>query len=81
MMYALPGMEDIGLNEGQEWPSETHRIVAQNVCLCNEFCSNADDMHAMVQAIIAVPEDELKEATLETLAKKHKVPNIVVRLS
>jgi hypothetical protein len=70
-MYAMPGMEDIGLKKGQEWPTEAHRDVAQKLCLCNQNIFTAEVLQQVVQAIIKVPNDKIKQITLEQLVKRN----------
>ena len=68
-MYIFPEMIDMGLQEGQEWPTEYHKIVAQNVLLCNETITTRDALTQGVQNILKIPEDKIKTITFEDLSK------------
>lgn len=73
-MYMLPEMIDMGLQEGQEWPSDAHKVVAQNVALCNSRVTTRDILTEVCQAIIAIPESDIKTVTWIQLVDKYNVP-------
>lgn len=77
-MYAFPDMIDMGLHEGQVWPSEAHMKVAQVLAIGNGLVDSRDKMTEVVQAVIAIPEDRIKLADTIECATVHKVPYIQI---
>ena len=73
-MYAFPEMIDMGLKEGQQWPSEIHRAVAQNLALYNPDVRTRDHLTDIVQKIITVPMDRIKMLTLAQARDEFQVP-------
>lgn len=66
-MYILDSMVDLGLTEGQAWPSAAHRAVAQSIALCNPLITSRDALTDAVQKIIAIPQDKIKTVTFADL--------------
>lgn len=75
-MYIFPEMIQLGLSDGQRWPSPAHKKVAQTVCLCNPRVRSRDTLQNMVEKINAIPKDKIKLVTLGDLARVYKVPCI-----
>lgn len=75
-MYIMPTMIDMGLEEGQEWPSEAHKVVASHIGLCNPCVVNRDSLTEIVQAVLKIPQDEIQQVDLITCASKYHVPFI-----
>lgn len=73
-MYIMPEMIELGLEEGQKWPNETYKIVAQSVGLCNPHIATRGKLMDVVQAILKIPQDKIKIVTLADLMSQFKVP-------
>jgi hypothetical protein len=78
-MYMIEDMIDLGLKEGQEWPNEAYRTVASHVGLCNQLVTNRDALTEVVQAVLAIPENEIESVSWIDAAQKYHVP--FIRLS
>jgi len=68
-MYILDDMVDMGLPDGVRWPSEMHRMAAQNILIANPEISNMDDLKKGVLNIINIPSEVLPSLTLDDLPK------------
>jgi hypothetical protein len=68
-MYGLPDMIDMGLLEGQTWPTDEHRQVAQNLLIGRPGINNRDQLIEGVSVILKVPEDKITVVTLEELVE------------
>lgn len=66
-MYIIPEMINMGLKEGQEWPNEAYKIVAQNILLGNPRVNTRDVLNDGVQKILSIPEDKIKTVTFSDL--------------
>ena len=66
-MYAIPDMIDMGLKDGQTWPSDAHRLVAQRLGLCNPLVKTRDALNDVVQKVITIPADKIKVVTIADL--------------
>ena len=66
-MYLIDSMVDMGLENGQEWSTDAHRIVAQIVLIGNPFVKGLGDLRDAVAAINSVPDDQIKLVTPEGL--------------
>lgn len=75
-MYMIDDMVDLSLGDAEDWTSPAHRVVAQNVCLCNPLIKNRSTLMETGRAINAIPKAAIKKATLVDLAMKYQVPNI-----
>jgi len=75
-MYMIEGMIDMGLKEGQTWPTDAHRKVAQFMGLFNSRVTTRDALYEVVQAVIKVPADQIELVTAIDLATKYNVPYI-----
>lgn len=74
-MYILGHMIDMGLLEGQDWPSPAHRVVAGHLALCNSRVTTKDSLVEVCQAVIAIPEDRIQKVTLTEAVKEFNVPH------
>lgn len=63
-MYINNGMLQLGLGEDKEWPSSTHRIVAENACLMNPAIDRMDKMVSAIDWINEQDEEFLKTSTV-----------------
>jgi hypothetical protein len=68
-MYMIESMIDMGLSEGQDWPTPAHRLVAANLALCNPQVTKRDTLNAIVQKVIAIPKSEIESLTWADLPK------------
>lgn len=59
MIYLHEEMVRIGLKEGQQFPSEEHRIFSVNLCIGNPFVSDADILTEIVQYICTIPNSDI----------------------
>ena len=63
-MYLISEMIDLGLKDGQNWPTNSaYRIVAQNVLLCNANIVTRSALIEGVQRILNIPENRIKTIT------------------
>lgn len=62
-MYMLDDMIDMGLKEGQKWPSKAHREVAAALAICNSAITTRDDLTNVVQKVCAIPKARIKKVT------------------
>ena len=75
-MYIIPDMIDLGLSKNKKWKSLTHRIVAQNIGLCNSRVNTRTKLTEVVSAINKIPKNQIKLVTVIDLASKYNVPYI-----
>lgn len=75
-MYLLPDMIDYGLLDAQEWPSDSHRVVATHLGLANAQCFSRDKLTELVQAVIAIPMDKIETVTITDCRNIYHVPYI-----
>lgn len=73
-MYMLPEMINMGLKSNglfgrvrQKFPTEDHRIVAENLALCNDLVFTRDALTEIVQEVIKIPVDKIKTIKLQEL--------------
>lgn len=68
-MYILDDMVDMGLPDGIWWPSEMHRLAAQNILIANPSITNMNDLKQGVLNIINIPQKTLETLTIQDLTK------------
>lgn len=68
-MYLFDDMVDMGLPDGVRWPSEMHRMAAQNLLIANPSIENMDDLKKGVLNIINIPGKTLETLTIEDLSR------------
>lgn len=68
-MYMIPNMIDMGLKEGEEWPTQVHKEVAMSVLLCNPSINTKDKLTEGVSKILKIPNDVIKTVTINDLPK------------
>lgn len=68
-MYMLESMIDMGLANGKEWPSNSHRVVAQTILLNNPNITSRDKLTSGVEKILSIPMEEIETVTLQDLYK------------
>jgi len=73
-MYIVEGLIELGLEEGQTFPSTTHRVVAGTLALGNSRVNCCDSMKRIVQAVIRVPQDRIKTVTINELWEEFGLP-------
>jgi hypothetical protein len=56
-------MIDLGLENFEKWPSQDHKIVAQNVCLCNPRINSRNKLMEVCSVIIRIPNDKIRIIT------------------
>lgn len=78
-MYIFPDMIDMGLKDGQSWPSDAHRVVASRLGLSNSRVTTRDALTELCQAVIAIPQDRIETVTHNDCAIEFKVPFIPVQ--
>lgn len=76
-MYVGLDMVEIGLDEGQNWPSEVHETVAQMIIIGNPNVKNRDRLMEVVQAILKVPVERIRNITYQVLVDEFKMPDVV----
>ena len=75
-MYIFEELIDLGLEEGQKWPSDAHRKVAAHLGLQNPRVTNKDALTKICQKVIAIPEDRIKSVTISECREEFEVPFI-----
>lgn len=68
-MYMMEAMIEMGLKEGQDFPSDAHRQVAMNLALGNPLITSRDALTDVVQKVCAIPETEIKTVKFNDLAR------------
>lgn len=68
-MYLIDDMVDMGLKDGQEWPSPEHRIVAANIVLGNPLVRDRGALNEVVQKVCDIPASDIKSVTYAQLPK------------
>jgi len=66
-------MLNIGLQD-RKWPSKEHRVVAEIICLCNPSCNSAQIMKECIDAILKVPQDQIKDLSWKDLRDNYGLP-------
>ena len=66
-MYIFEEMIEMGLEEGQEWPSEIHRIIAVEVCIQNPRVNSCEILVENVRIINQIPVSDIKKVTYTRL--------------
>jgi hypothetical protein len=67
-MYLFPEMIDSGLPKGAEWPTDYHRQVAIKLLIANPEVTNMYLLQTGVTNILNVPQDKIKELTIDELS-------------
>ena len=68
-MYIYEDMVDMGLPNGVSWPTEAHRIVAQNILLNNSQIDDLDKLKQGVINVLNIPTTKIKTIKMEELSK------------
>jgi RNAse (barnase) inhibitor barstar len=77
-MYIFEEMIDMGLKEGQVFPTELHRRVAQILALNNPNVKDRDTLIDVVQNILIVPIDRIQNITLFELENEFNFPQNII---
>lgn len=75
-MYIFPTMIDLGLKKGEKWASKAHKLVAQNVLLCNPRITTCDCLMMNVGIINGIPKEDIKKVTVIDLVNLGVMLNI-----
>lgn len=75
-MYMMDDMIDIGLPDDKVWPTKAHRVVAQQVGLCNPRVTTRDALTRIVSSVLSIPNDKIEKVSLIDLVKVYGVPYI-----
>ena len=75
-MYICPEMIDMGLEEGSEWPSDAHRVVAQTLGIGNPNIVDWGTLRTICQSVVKVPQERIKKVTYEQLKDEFDLPPI-----
>lgn len=73
-MYAIPSMIEMGLKEGQEWPSPFHEEIAIALVMGNPNITTKDMLAEVVQSVLTVPKDRIETITIKEIRKEFKCP-------
>lgn len=76
-MYLIPEMIDIGLDNGQKFPSEAHKRVAEALAIGNPMVKDAETMTQIVQSVIKVPKNRIKTVTYDELRQEFDLPVVL----
>jgi hypothetical protein len=68
-MYMLDDMIDMGLKDGQKWPSKAHREVAAALAICNSAITTRDALTNVVQKVCLIPKSKIKTVTRAGLSE------------
>lgn len=66
-MYLIDDMVDMGLPKGVSWPSEFHRVVAQNLLIGNPEIKDMDQLSKGVVNILNIPNEKIKTIKVSEL--------------
>lgn len=69
LMYIFEDMIEMGLEEGQEWSSEIHRIIAVEVCIQNPRITSLELLINNVRIINSIPVNEIRKVTFTNLSE------------
>lgn len=70
-MYAFPEMiTELGLKEGEHFPTSAHQVVAEKICLGNPNIDNRDRLQSAVSSILSVPIDRIETVTYNELIEE-----------
>lgn len=75
-MYAIPSTVNLGLKEGQAWPSDAHEEVARTITLGNPNVTTRDKLTEVVQAILLIPQDEIESISYTDLVERYAMPDV-----
>lgn len=75
-MYMFEDMINMGLKEGQEFPSEDHKVVAIKVAICNPKVTQRDILMDVVDAVCKVPQEKIQEVTYRQLIEEYNCPHV-----
>ena len=75
-MYAIPDMINLGLTNGKEFPSESHKKVAQNIAICNPSVFKKELLVQIVDAVCRVPEQYILTITAEQMIDAYGCPDV-----
>lgn len=70
-MYITPELIDLGCDD---WPSESHRKVAQALGLCNKNVTSRDKLEDLCKAVNTIPSDKIELVTLQGCIEDYHVP-------
>lgn len=73
-MYMVDSMIDLGLKEGQKFPTGTHRAVARALVIGNPRVTNRDQMQEIVGKVLLVPEDRIADVTFKEMKADFGLP-------
>ena len=69
MVYLVKGMVEIGLKEGENFPTGSHRVVAENLVIGNPAVDDAEKLTKVVQYVLTIPTDQIRQIRLEDMPK------------
>jgi len=75
-MYALSEMINLGLKEGQDWPSPEYKMVASVIGLRNRNVTNRDCLIDIVQSVLKVSQERIKSITPDQLYEEFGCPQV-----
>jgi len=75
-MYIMNDMLEMGLEDGEEWPSDHHRDIAAFVCLCNPRINTRDLLMENVSIVNKIPAEKIKKITPLDLTELGCILNI-----
>lgn len=64
LMFCVPSMIDLGLLEGQSWPSKSYQKVARHILIDNPAINRRKQMIQGVQNILSIPPERINKVTL-----------------
>lgn len=75
-MYMIPDMIDMGLRDGQKWPTKEHRAVAQVLFLANSQVTTKDQLMEAVSSILVIPANRIRTVTADEIVDEFHVPYV-----
>ena len=75
-MYIYEEMIDLGLKEGQTWPSDEHKHVAITIGLGNSNVTTKDKLIEIVQSVLKVPQERIKLVRYNELVAEFGCPAV-----
>jgi hypothetical protein len=68
-MYLVSDLIDLGLPQGAQWPTPSHRLVAINLFIRNPAIKGMDMLQEGVAKVLKIPNGKIKKITFKDLPK------------
>lgn len=78
-MYLFEDMIDLGLKDGQKFPTKSHRDVAIALCIGNRSIKSRDDLREVVQNIIKMSKKDVENKTYEDFLYDERIAHFLAQ--